>query len=99
YEFPVCVQKRPSMYIGSTRNDGAHHCFYEILDNSVDEAGAGFCDQIMVKVGPDGSMTVVDNGRGIPVDVHKDSGKSALELVFCTLHAGGKFGDKAYEGK
>jgi DNA gyrase subunit B len=99
YEFPVCVQKRPSMYIGSTGDSGAHHCIYEVLDNSVDEAGAGHCTQIMVKIGEAGSTTIVDNGRGIPTDIHSDTGKSALELVFCTLHAGGKFGDSAYEGK
>ena len=99
YEFPMCIWYRPSMYIGSTGIAGANHCAFEILDNAVDEAGAGYCTHIMVKIEPDGQMVIVDNGRGIPVDVNKATGKSALELVFCTLHAGGKFNEKAYEGK
>jgi len=90
------VRKRPAMYIGSTGKDGLHHCVYEVLDNSIDEAQAGIATKIIVTINKDGSITIEDNGRGIPVDVH-ESGKSALEVVMTKLHAGGKFENKAYE--
>ena len=90
------VRLRPGMYIGSTDQRGLHHLIYEIMDNSVDEAMAGYCDHVDIRILKDGRVRVEDNGRGIPVDVHPTTGLSALETVMTTLHAGGKFGGKAY---
>ena len=91
------VKKRPGMYIGSTGSKGLHHLVYEIVDNSIDEHMAGKCSKIIVEMGADGSITVRDNGRGIPVDIHPKTGKSTVETVLTVLHAGGKFGDGGYK--
>ena len=91
------VRKRPGMYIGSTSSQGLHHLVWEIIDNGIDEALAGFATKIDITVEKDGSVTVVDDGRGIPVDAMEKTGKSALETVFTVLHAGGKFGNGGYK--
>ncbi|MCD5413030.1 MAG: ATP-binding protein, partial [Dehalococcoidia bacterium] len=91
------VRLRPGMYIGSTDQRGLHHLIHEIVDNSIDEAMAGYCDRVTIIIHDDGSVTVTDNGRGIPVDIHHTTKISALETVMTTLHAGAKFGGQSYK--
>ena len=91
------VRKRPAMYIGSTNAQGFHHLVWEVVDNSVDEALSGFGNKIIVTMHKDGSLSVLDEGRGIPVDINKETGRPAVEVVFTELHAGGKFNSSVYK--